>query len=301
MDEDPFYLIIAIIELVLIHSLGILTALSAPLMKMRATAFLFGVSYTIFIILVALYLIDSRVSERVKENTLIKSNNNQTISFLLLISLIFFIFCIGIGGNIAAILDGLSASPTPEMMFANGVMNFFIFFLGPLAYISLATGYKTKESLENLNFRISKRSLLYFITGIPALLLLNGALQYLIPLIEGIFDFQLAENVVAISAVQGMSISIAFVTSALTAFSEELFFRGFMQNKIGLLLTTIVFTISHISYGNLYEIIAVFVFSLIMGYSVKRTKDLGFAIGMHFTNNFVTIVVINYFPHLAGI
>ncbi|MDY6986297.1 MAG: type II CAAX endopeptidase family protein [Candidatus Thermoplasmatota archaeon] len=299
MDDDSFHMAIAIIELVFIHFLGILTALSAPLMKMRATALLFGISYTIFIIFVALYLFDSRVSERVKKNTLIK--NNQAISFLLLITLIFFIFCIGIGGNIAAIMDGLSASPTPEMMFANGVMNFFIFFLGPLAYISLATGYKTKESLENLNFRIGKRSLLYFIAGIPAMLLLIVALPYLTPLIEWIFDFQLAENVVAITAAQGMSISIAFVVSALTAFSEELFFRGFMQNKMGILFTTVVFTLSHISYGNLYEIIAAFILSLVMGYSVKRTKDLGFAIGMHFTNNFATIVVINYLPHLVGI
>ena len=308
VKDASLYFAIAIIELVLIHSLGSMTLMSAAITGMTTTLLTLGISYAILLILILLYLTNKKASDRIKEGTLI--DKNPTASFLLLVSLIFFILCIGIGGNTATLIDlshssGLnnlfsSVSIDSAMILGQTFMTFFIFFFGPLAYIALATGQGTRESMETMKLKFTKRSFLYFLAGVPALLALNGAVNYALYFLQELFNFQLAENVVAIEMSQGMSVAVAFVMSALTAFGEELFFRGFMQNRAGVLLTTIIFTASHISYGNLGEIILVFVFSLVMGYSVKKTKDLGFAIGMHFTNNFATIILINYFPHLLG-
>ncbi len=309
MDDDSFYLLIAIVDLIIIHGLGGSTLLSATITGMTATLAVLGISYLILLAILLLYILDNGIAEKMRARTIIE--NNSITSFLLLISLIFFILCIGIGGNAATIFD-LSQNSSLEEIFGSislgpanligqSLMTFFIFFFGPLAYVALAKGYGAKKSFEILKLKITRRSILYFLAGIPAVILLNGALEYLLLFLQDLFGFQLAENVVAIGLVQGMNVPMAFIMAALTAFGEELFFRGFMQNRAGIWLTTIVFTLSHISYGNLYEIIAVFVFSLIMGYGVKKTKDLGFSIGMHFTNNFATAIIINYFPHLAGI
>jgi membrane protease YdiL (CAAX protease family) len=184
---------------------------------------------------------------------------------------------------------------------ANALLNFFVFFLGPLAYVVLATGKGTRDGLEILNLRVAKRSALYFLAGALAALAFSYGLDYLIVFLQDLFGFQLGENVIAIAQVQGMSIPLAFLMAALTALGEELFFRGFLQNRGGILFTSVIFTLSHIVYSSIYEIVAAVLFSLIMGYAVKRTKDLGFAVGMHFTNNFFVAIIVNYFPHLAGI
>lgn len=308
MDDD-YFLLIAIVELIIIHGLGGSTLLSAAITGMAATIAVLGISYLILLVLLLLYILDKDIAEKLRAKTMIE--DNSITSFFLLLSLIFFIFCIGIGGNAATLYDLSqnsslrdllgSVSMGPANLMGQSLMMFFIFFFGPLAYVALAKGYGIKQSLNTLKLKISRRSALYFLAGIPAVILLNGALEYLLLFLQDLFGFQLAENVVAIGLVQGMNVPMAFTMAALTAFGEELFFRGFMQNRAGVWITTIVFTLSHISYGNLYEIIAVFVFSLIMGYGVKKTEDLGFSIGMHFTNNFATAIIINYFPHLVGI
>jgi len=55
---------------------------------------------------------------------------------------------------------------------------------------------------------------------------------------------------------------------------EEAFFRGFLQPRFGLLLSSILFALSHFSYGLPFMIIGVFTISLIIGRTFERTGDL---------------------------
>jgi membrane protease YdiL (CAAX protease family) len=65
---------------------------------------------------------------------------------------------------------------------------------------------------------------------------------------------------------------IAIVASAMTV--EEAFFRGWLQKRIGLIASTILFALAHSGLGQPLLLIGVSVISLIIGFTFYRTKSL---------------------------
>src|SRR5262249_26117037 len=62
------------------------------------------------------------------------------------------------------------------------------------------------------------------------------------------------------------------VLSAMTV--EEAFFRGWLQKRVGLLASTILFAVAHSGLGQPLLLIGVFIISLIIGFTFYRTKNL---------------------------
>ena len=62
------------------------------------------------------------------------------------------------------------------------------------------------------------------------------------------------------------------VLSAMTV--EEAFFRGWLQKRIGLLASTILFALAHSGFGQPLLLLGVAVISLIIGFTFYRTKNL---------------------------
>ena len=55
---------------------------------------------------------------------------------------------------------------------------------------------------------------------------------------------------------------------------EEAFFRGFLQSRIGLIPSSLLFVLSHASYGLPLMLVAVLVISLVIGWSFRQTGRL---------------------------
>ncbi|HEX9982058.1 MAG TPA: type II CAAX endopeptidase family protein [Thermoanaerobaculia bacterium] len=62
------------------------------------------------------------------------------------------------------------------------------------------------------------------------------------------------------------------VLSAMTV--EEAFFRSFLQKRVGLIASTILFSLAHFTYGQPLLLIGITVVSLIIGYTFYRTKNV---------------------------
>jgi membrane protease YdiL (CAAX protease family) len=62
------------------------------------------------------------------------------------------------------------------------------------------------------------------------------------------------------------------IFSAMTV--EEFFFRSFLQKRIGLVASTILFALAHFTYGNPLLLIGVTIISLIIGITFYRTKNV---------------------------
>jgi membrane protease YdiL (CAAX protease family) len=69
--------------------------------------------------------------------------------------------------------------------------------------------------------------------------------------------------------------------------SEELLFRGAVQPRLGLVLTTLLFTIGHLQYGLTLATLQIFVIGLIWGLMRKRTNNTVVCIVSHATYNMV--------------
>jgi membrane protease YdiL (CAAX protease family) len=62
------------------------------------------------------------------------------------------------------------------------------------------------------------------------------------------------------------------ILSAMTV--EEAFFRSFLQKRIGLIASTILFALAHFTYGNPLLLIGVTMVSLVIGVTFYRTKNV---------------------------
>lgn len=80
------------------------------------------------------------------------------------------------------------------------------------------------------------------------------------------------------------------ILSAMTI--EEAFFRGFLQKRVGLVLSTIVFALAHAGYGQPFMLIGIVIISLIIGITFWRTKNLWPCIVAHGVFDAVQLFVI---------
>lgn len=62
------------------------------------------------------------------------------------------------------------------------------------------------------------------------------------------------------------------VLSAMTI--EEFFFRSFLQKRVGLIASTVLFALAHFTYGNPLLLIGVTVISLVIGITFYRTRNV---------------------------
>lgn len=65
---------------------------------------------------------------------------------------------------------------------------------------------------------------------------------------------------------------ILIILSAMTV--EEFFFRSFLQKRIGLVASTVLFSLAHFTYGNPLMLIGVTVVSIVIGIAFYRTKNV---------------------------
>lgn len=73
---------------------------------------------------------------------------------------------------------------------------------------------------------------------------------------------------------------------------EEAFFRGFLQPRFGLIISSVLFALSHFSYGLPFLVVGVFTFSLIIGRAFARSNDLLPCIVAHGVFDGVQLLVI---------
>jgi len=73
---------------------------------------------------------------------------------------------------------------------------------------------------------------------------------------------------------------------------EEGFFRGFLQPRVGLLVSSVLFAFAHFSYGLPSLAIGVFTISLLIGYTFDRTRSLVPCIVVHGVFDAIQLLVV---------
>jgi membrane protease YdiL (CAAX protease family) len=73
---------------------------------------------------------------------------------------------------------------------------------------------------------------------------------------------------------------------------EEAFFRGFLQPRVGLGVSSVMFALSHFSYGLPFMIVGVFTISLVIGRTFERSGDLLPCIVAHGVFDAVQLLIV---------
>jgi membrane protease YdiL (CAAX protease family) len=112
----------------------------------------------------------------------------------------------------------------------------------------------------------------------PVNQLKNIVQKYLVPLVSNLNLIDL----IAIALISG--------------FCEEVFFRGIMQQKFGLLLTSLIFGIFHDPFFQFvsYSLLAL-IYGLVLGALYQWTHNLWAPITAHFVHNLISLIFLRYF------
>lgn len=162
-------------------------------------------------------------------------------------------------------------------------MHTALFFIA--AYFIWEKNWKTTKQKLGLDGNWKER-ILYGLTGFVVLLVV-GMLMSLVAQQFGTTDASKISG-----KLQDLPLYIIIFSFVFAPISEELFFRGFLTTKFGILVSSIVFAASHLMYGSYFEIIGAFVLGLVLAMAYKHSKSILPVIIMHALFNATSIIVM---------
>lgn len=92
--------------------------------------------------------------------------------------------------------------------------------------------------------------------------------------------------------IAGLPILVRVLISLSAGVVEETFFRGFLQPRVGIVLSTAFFALAHLSYGQPFMLIGITLLSLIYALLVKWRQNVWPAIAAHVFFDAIQLLVI---------
>jgi len=89
-----------------------------------------------------------------------------------------------------------------------------------------------------------------------------------------------------------LPVGIRILISLSAGVVEEVFFRGFLQPRIGIFLSTALFILAHFSYGQPFMLVGIGTLSLIYAFLVRWRQNIWPAIAAHFLFDAVQLLFI---------
>ena len=89
-----------------------------------------------------------------------------------------------------------------------------------------------------------------------------------------------------------LPIGVRLLISLSAGVVEETFFRGFLQPRIGIFLSTLLFVFAHFSYGQPFMLVGIATLSLIYAFLVQWRQNIWPAIAAHFLFDAVQLLVV---------
>lgn len=193
------------------------------------------------------------------------------------------------------VVRGEEPPPLDASSLATGlVTNLAILVLPPLFYVAFVGEGGPRAAWRALGLR-SEGAGRAILVGFGIALLCILALALAGGLLQG-FDVSVPENERALEIARSITLAGALGISVGAAISEEIFFRGFLQPRVGVLLQAALFSVAHLSYVSLVEIVVTFALGLLFGLAYKATRNLWTPIAAHFLFNLIMLVAGMYAP-----
>jgi membrane protease YdiL (CAAX protease family) len=83
-----------------------------------------------------------------------------------------------------------------------------------------------------------------------------------------------------VEVLRAQPVEMLFAAVALAPFAEELFFRGYLQKRVGIIVSSALFASLHYSYGSVSEVVSAFFIAILIGMELRKKNDLNSCIGV---------------------
>ncbi len=81
--------------------------------------------------------------------------------------------------------------------------------------------------------------------------------------------------------IASLPIALRLAISASAGFAEELFFRGFLQPRVGIAASTVLFAVAHLSYDQPMMLVGITLLSLVFAFIVRWRQNVWAAVTAH--------------------
>ena len=185
---------------------------------------------------------------------------------------------------------------TEFSMIINSLITLFLLISIPLSWLYLIDGKKTEDVLRYLKIRKENLGLaiVYGIIGFSFVIFVLMLFGIYIKTSGEEYDNPLVKEIARTLSIP----SIVFIALAQSS-GEEIFFRGFLMEKlslngnyhIGIFLSSLLFGLAHLSYNQIYQVILPIAIGVIFGYMVAKSKNLLSSIIPHASYNLISLLI----------
>jgi membrane protease YdiL (CAAX protease family) len=144
-----------------------------------------------------------------------------------------------------------------------------------------------RSTLEGIGFPGKLKTVIGYTAGT---LFSMFVLLFILGLVAVFWGFNDQEKVS--DKITGLPLPILLFAALVAPVTEELFFRGLLTPRIGVVFSSVVFGILHFSYGSNIEVLGTFAVGLVLGTSFKLSKSITPCILSHMAYNMLAIIVM---------
>jgi membrane protease YdiL (CAAX protease family) len=171
-----------------------------------------------------------------------------------------------------------------------------------LLLLFLYTRYVLRQNF--LPWENKKRGILFYILSILSMLaILFVGLVLLAMLLNALQFNSVSKNQMERNLIYKNNISLLIFTAFTAGVLEELLFRGYIQPRVerwtqsklwGILITSTIFGLMHLSYGTMHQVIIPIFFSIVFSSFYSKYRNLKVVIIVHFLWDFISMLDAAY-------
>ena len=189
-----------------------------------------------------------------------------------------------------------------QILLASSIITVLILTGTPLVWYIFVNKASLKEIITyHLGFRKEKidKAILWGITSAVSMLIIVIIISNIL---STFFDVNPDDLQNVKDLAKNVSLSTLLFIILIQSISEEIFFRGFLLEKIkglsgektAILTTAILFGIAHLSYGKIYLALMPAIMGVILGFTVVKTKNLFSTVTAHILFNLTSLILFIY-------
>ncbi|MGC8710658.1 MAG: CPBP family intramembrane glutamic endopeptidase [Candidatus Micrarchaeia archaeon] len=166
----------------------------------------------------------------------------------------------------------------------------FSLLLPALSFAYLAhKGMSFSQALSNMGL-IQKLSVKRIVLLGLMVFVIIFVLEIMISIWSNITSISINTN--SCSIVTGMPLWFILFVALIGPLDEEIFFRGFLVKRIGIIPSALLFAVLHAGYGSTFgiDIIAALIFGLVAGYVFKKTESIYPTLIAHILVNAIAVI-----------
>lgn len=224
----------------------------------------------------------------------------KPLHILALLVLLFSLFMVIISPILSyiEILPPMRLDIQDEFIILIGQIIAILIFIGtPLIWYLFVNRYSLRKMFSSLKLQRENIDSA-FLWGIVAAVVMLG-----IVFVIGILLYVAGVDQSNLSNIEDLATNLSVASMIFIiifqSISEEIFFRGFLLEKIesaagtniAIFITAVLFGLAHMSYGKIYPTIMPIIMGILLGYIVVKTKNLVSAITAHMAFNFISFIL----------